>query len=154
MNDTRQNKITSAMTGQRAALIALPLIGALAQANGVLAQVVPSSEGTSTVVVVDTVGEAIEISGGQLSKDNSNLFHSFEKFDLSAEQTANFVTNASTRNVVGSVRGGVASTIDGTLQVSGSHANLYLMNSAGILFGPNAKLNLSGGNDGDNCQWD
>lgn len=143
MNVIRKNNTLSTMSCQRAALIALPLIGALAQTNSALAQVIPSGEGTSTVV--DAVGGTLEISGGQLSKDNSNLFHSFERFDLSAEQTANFVTNANVQNVVGSIRGGAASTIDGTLQVSGSNANLYLMNPAGILFGPNARLNLSGG---------
>ena len=143
MTVIRKNQTLSTLSCQRAALIALPLIGALAQANNAIAQVIPSGEGTSTVV--DAVGGVLEISGGQLSKDSSNLFHSFEQFDLSAEQTANFVTNAHVQNVVGSIRGGAASTIDGTLQVSGSNANLYLMNPAGILFGPNARLNLSGG---------
>jgi len=118
-------------------------MGAIAQVDDALAQVVPSSEGTSTVV--DAAGDTLDISGGQLSRDSSNLFHSFEQFDLNAEQTANFVTNARIQNIVGSIRGGAASTIDGSIQVSGSNANLYLMNPAGILFGPNAKLNLSGG---------
>ncbi len=131
------------MSYQKFALILIPLMGAIAQVNDALAQVVPSSEGTSTVV--DAAGDTLDISGGQLSRDSSNLFHSFEQFDLNAEQTANFVTNARIQNIVGSIRGGAASTIDGSIQVSGSNANLYLMNPAGILFGPNAKLNLSGG---------
>ncbi len=163
MNVTRKTRIMATMVCQRAALIALPLMGALAQTSSVLAQIIPSSEGTSTVVNlvgvdavgvdavgvdavrVNVVGGTVEISGGQLSKDNSNLFHSFEQFDLSAEQTANFITNANTQNVISSIRGGAASMIDGTLQVSGSNANLYLINPAGVLFGPNSKLNLSGG---------
>ncbi|ABG50018.1 filamentous haemagglutinin family outer membrane protein [Trichodesmium erythraeum IMS101] len=56
-------------------------------------------------------------------------------------QTANFVTTPDTRNVLGRVKGG-ASYINGLIQVLGSSSNLFLMNPAGIMFGPNASLNV------------
>jgi filamentous hemagglutinin family protein len=46
------------------------------------------------------------------------------------------------QNVLTRVTNGVPSTIDGTLQLSGAKANLYFMNPAGIVFGPNVNLNL------------
>jgi large exoprotein involved in heme utilization and adhesion len=42
------------------------------------------------------------------------------------------------------VTGGEASVINGLLQVTGSNANLYLMNPAGIVFGANARLDVAG----------
>jgi len=108
-----------------------------------IAQVIPAGDGTNTAVTV--VGEQFDITGGDRSADNTNLFHSFEQFDLSAEQTANFVAETGVQNVLGRISSNHASNIDGTLQVSGSDANLYLINPSGILLGPNAQLNLSGG---------
>ncbi len=108
-----------------------------------IAQVVPTSAGTGTAVEV--IGDRTNISGGQLSGDSTNLFHRFEQFDLTAPETANFESPAHVQNIFGSIESAGASLIDGTLQVSGSEANLYLMNPAGILMGPSAQLNLSGG---------
>ena len=118
------------------------LCGVTVPAAEVFGQVVAADDSTATTVT--HIGDRYDISGGQLSSDGANLFQSFEQFDLEAEQAASFVTTPAIHNVIGRVNGGSSSVIDGTLQVSGSHANLYLMNPAGILIGPNAQLNLSG----------
>lgn len=108
-----------------------------------LAQAItPASDGTGTVVTPE--GNRIDISGGQRSADGANLFHSFEQFGLSAEQIANFLASPDIQNILGQISGGNVSVIDGLVQVSGGSANLYLINPAGIILGPNAALNLDG----------
>jgi filamentous hemagglutinin family protein len=124
-------------------LAVLPYIGALATATPALAQVppiTPAPDGTGTAVTPQ--GNTFNIQGGSLSRDGANLFHSFQKFGLSEGQTANFLTNPDIRNILGRVVGGDASYINGLIQVSGGNSNLFLMNPAGILFGPNASLNV------------
>ncbi|NEQ52607.1 MAG: filamentous hemagglutinin N-terminal domain-containing protein, partial [Leptolyngbya sp. SIO3F4] len=97
-----------------------------------------------TNTVVTSTDNQIDITGGHLSGDGGNLFHSFQQFGLGDQQTANFVANPQVQNVLGRVLGGDASYIDGILHVSNSDANLYLINPAGILFGQNAQLDLTG----------
>ncbi|MGB3240286.1 MAG: filamentous hemagglutinin N-terminal domain-containing protein, partial [Geitlerinemataceae cyanobacterium] len=87
-------------------------------------------------------GNRIDITGGQQSNDGRNLFHSFEQFGLKTGETANFHSSPQTQNIFGQILGGNASYINGTLQVSGSFANLYLLNPAGIFFGADATLNV------------
>ncbi|HEY9297243.1 MAG TPA: filamentous hemagglutinin N-terminal domain-containing protein, partial [Phormidium sp.] len=100
----------------------------------------PASDGIGTVVTPN--GNRIEINGGQRSGDGANLFHSFEKFGLDAGQIANFNSNPQILNILGRVVGGDASLINGLIQVTGGNSNLFLMNPAGIIFGPNASLNV------------
>ncbi|WP_259732394.1 filamentous hemagglutinin N-terminal domain-containing protein, partial [Synechocystis sp. CS-94] len=40
--------------------------------------------------------------------------------------------------------GGDASIINGLIQVTGGNSNLFLMNPAGMIFGPNASINVPG----------
>ncbi len=120
-------------------LAALPLLGAIT-VTPALAQIVPAADGTNTLV--NTTGNQLDITGGQTSSNGTNLFHSFSQFDLNAGQTANFQSNATIQNILGRVVSGNASNINGLIQVSGSQANLYLMNPAGIIFGSNASLNV------------
>jgi CHAT domain-containing protein len=95
---------------------------------------------------VNTNGNNITITGGTPSSDNANLFHSFQKFGLDSGERAIFdLPNGNNiQNILGRVVGGDASIINGLIQVTGGTANLFLMNPAGILFGPNASLNVSG----------
>ncbi|MEB3162572.1 MAG: filamentous hemagglutinin N-terminal domain-containing protein, partial [Prochlorothrix sp.] len=122
-----------------------PIVGVTATslglvwAVGVQAQsIVPGGDGTQVMVN----GDLFTITGG-IQRDQS-LFHSFEQFHLNNGQVADFVGNPGLANILGRVTGGSASTIDGLLQVTNSGANLYLMNPAGIVFGPNARLDLAG----------
>ena len=73
-----------------------------------------------------------------------NLFHSFQQFNLVSGEAAIFSGPAEVRNVVARVTGGSASAIDGLIQSTILGANLYLMNPAGIVFGPNASLDVTG----------
>ena len=104
--------------------------------------VIPNADGTGTVVTPD--GGQLDITGGQLSGDGANLFHSFQEFGLTAEQVANFIASPEIQNILSSVNGGNASIINGLLQVSGSSANLYLINPAGVIFGPHGAIDLTG----------
>jgi len=106
-----------------------------------LAQVIPSVAETNTVVTPESGGSGFEIDGG--TQAGSNLFHRFEQFDLSAGQMARFLANPTVETIFSQVSG-PASSIDGLLQVSGSSADLFVINPAGILLGPNARLDLGG----------
>src|SRR4028118_107984 len=102
--------------------------------------ITPATDGTGTVVTSD--GNRFNISGGSRSGDGANLFQSFQQFGLSEGQIANFLSNPSIHNILGRVTGGDPSIINGLIQVSGGNSNLFLMNPAGIVFGPNASLNV------------
>ena len=99
-----------------------------------------ANDGTGTRI--DQRGNRFNIQGGNRSGDGENLFHSFEKFGLSENQIANFMSNPQIQNILGRVVGGEASIINGLIQVTGGNSNLYLMNPAGIVFGANASLNI------------
>ena len=143
MGKTVANLVLRA-TNQPAGIVGLSLLLSIGlPGKEATAQVVPTAAGAGTTV--ETVGDRINIGGGQLSNNQDNLFHSFEQFDITADQTANFETIPGVQNVFGRINDVAPSIINGTLQVSGSSANLYLINPAGILMGPNAGLNLSGG---------
>jgi filamentous hemagglutinin family protein len=116
--------------------------GAIAPSEWLIAQnVQPADDGVGTEV--EQVGDRFDIHGGRES--GNNLFHSFEVFGLDANQIANFIAGENIENILGRVTGGNSSIINGRLQVMpGSTANLYLMNPAGILFGADASLNLTG----------
>ncbi|HLO50445.1 MAG TPA: CHAT domain-containing protein [Kamptonema sp.] len=102
--------------------------------------IVPATDGTGTTVTPD--GNRFNISGGQLSRDGANLFQSFQRFGLSQGQIANFLSNDTIKNILARVTGGEASVINGLIQVTGGNPNLFLVNPAGIIFGPNAQLNV------------
>jgi len=72
----------------------------------------------------------------------SNLFHSFSRFNLTASEAASFRSDVSIRNILARVTGGTASSIDGLIYTESRNVNLFLINPAGIVFGPNAQLNV------------
>ncbi|NER38499.1 MAG: CHAT domain-containing protein [Oscillatoria sp. SIO1A7] len=118
-------------------LIASILSNSPAQAQSIT----EASDGTGTKVPPN--GSPFDITGGTTS--GSNLFHSFEKFGLKAGETAIFhTTSPNVENILGRIVGGDPSIINGNIQVSGSNANLFLLNPAGIVFGANATLNVMG----------
>lgn len=92
--------------------------------------------------LVNLSGPDYTITGG--TRSGSNLFHSFAVFDIHTGESATFNGPAAITNIISRVTGGAASSIDGVLGSGISGANLYLVNPAGVLFGPNASLNVDG----------
>lgn len=101
-----------------------------------------ADDGTNTSINLE--GNQFNITGGTLSGDGANLFHSFHQFKLDANQVANFLSNPHIQNVLGRVSGNEASIINGLIQVSGGNSNLFLMNPSGFIFGSDASLNVPG----------
>jgi len=121
-------------------LAIVPLLGYLSVAPVLAQSITPANDGTGTLVIPQA--NRFNITGGKTSSDGANLFQSFSQFGLNSGQIANFQSNPAIQNILGRVVGGDASIINGLIQVSGSNANLYLMNPAGIVFGSNAQLNV------------
>jgi filamentous hemagglutinin family protein len=100
--------------------------------------ITPAIDGTQTQV--NSQGDRFDIRGG--TRTGNNLFHSFERFNLNANQTANFLSNPTIQTILGRIVGGDLSKIDGLIQVTGGPSNLFLINPAGIIFGSSAQLNV------------
>jgi len=77
----------------------------------------------------------------------SNLFHSFQTFNLASGEAANFsTTSAGISNVISRVTGGSASQINGALRLttaSGAPA-FFFINPAGVTFGAGASVDVPG----------
>ena len=104
-----------------------------------------TSSGLNTTVTRN--GTTFDITGGARPGNGANLFHSFSEFGVPTNHVANFLNDSglATSNILGRVTGGNPSNIFGTIQTTGfGGANLFVMNPAGIVFGPNASLNVGG----------
>lgn len=73
-----------------------------------------------------------------------NLFHSFSQFDLNSTQSATFAGPTNVHNILSRVTSGSTSSIDGLVRSDIAGANLFLLNSSGVMFGPHAKIDVSG----------
>ncbi|WAN69385.1 S-layer family protein [Moorena producens JHB] len=122
------------------------LLCSLVGATTALAQITPdntlgkvSSVVTPNVDVKGALADLIE--GGAIRE--SNLFHSFEDFNVAEFGRVYFANPAGVANILSRVTGTKVSNILGTLGVLGN-ANLFLINPNGIFFGPNSRLDLGG----------
>jgi filamentous hemagglutinin family protein len=89
-------------------------------------------------------GPNYQIGANLGQQQGGNLFHSFRDFNLQSHESATFSGPINVQNVISRVTGGNPSSIDGTLRSTIPNANLYFLNPFGIMFGPNAKLDVQG----------
>jgi filamentous hemagglutinin family protein len=110
-----------------------------------LAQIVPDGSlgAESSRTVPDTINNlpSDKITGG--ATRGSSLFHSFREFNVGEGRGAYFANPNGIANIFTRVTGGNPSNILGTLGVQGN-ANLFFLNPKGIVWGPNARLDLGG----------
>jgi filamentous hemagglutinin family protein len=131
----------SEMTIRGRWFLGIVLVSAIAsRGNSAIAQISP--DGTlpnNSNVTIN--GSTFNINGG--TQFGQNLFHSFQQFSLQKGDTAAFNNAANIQNIFGRVTGGSVSNIDGLIRAN-NPANLFLINPSGIVFGPNASLNVGG----------
>jgi filamentous hemagglutinin family protein len=125
------------------AIVAMPL---MVMPPVVAQTVVPDTTlgAESSTVTPDEVIRGVlsdRIEGG--ATRGGNLFHSFERFAIDAGRGVYFANPAGIENILSRVTGNSRSDIFGRLGVLGN-ANLFLLNSNGIVFGPNANLDIVG----------
>ena len=111
----------------------------------------PAAAQVATSIVPDgSLGTMVTSPGpGQFNIDNgtvvgTNQFHSFSSFNIGTGALAAFNGPAGTQNILSRVTGGSGSQIDGTLRSNVLGANVFLLNPYGVLFGPNAVLQVTG----------
>src|SRR3954463_2852806 len=116
-----------------------------------LAAVLAAGPVQAQIVTDGSVGPKVRLGGGEIeiganlgTRRGDNLFHSFEKFGIGTGQTATFTGPDTVKNVISRVTGGEVSNIDGKLRSTVGQADLYFLNPAGVMFGPNAQLDVPG----------
>ncbi|NJN02258.1 MAG: filamentous hemagglutinin N-terminal domain-containing protein [Leptolyngbyaceae cyanobacterium RM1_1_2] len=138
--------LPSALALQSALAATLSLSACLSAMRPAQAQITPdatlgaeSSVITPGVEVRGAIADRIDAGAAR----GVNLFHSFQDFNVLSNQRVYFANPANIENIINRVTGGNLSSIDGLLGVDGA-ANLFFLNPNGIVFGPNAQLDVSG----------
>ena len=124
----------------------LAILASFTRITTVKAQITPDNSlgAENSVVNPNTAIKGLpsdRIDGGAIR--GANLFHSFQEFNVNAGRGAYFSNPAGIQNILSRVTGGNPSNILGTLGVLGN-ANLFFINPNGIIFGPNARLDVGG----------
>jgi filamentous hemagglutinin family protein len=107
---------------------------------------------TNAQIATDgTLGPALQLQGANYQiganlgrQVGGNLFHSFQDFNLNSTESATFLGPNHIQNVISRVTGGNPSNIDGLFRSTIPGADVYFLNPYGILFGPNARLDVQG----------
>ena len=124
----------------RMASLALAFAAAILPA-ATMAQVVTDG---SVGARVTLTGPAIGIPDSLGLRVGPNLLHSFSVFNVARGETATFTGVGGIQNIIARITGGSPSAIDGALRSSITSSNLFLVNPSGIVFGPNASINVPG----------
>ncbi|MGB3493263.1 MAG: filamentous hemagglutinin N-terminal domain-containing protein [Elainellaceae cyanobacterium] len=120
-------------------------LGTLLSPALVQAQIAPDRTlGTesSTLSPGSVNGNPVQLIEGGATRQG-NLFHSFSEFNIRTGEAAYFANPDGIANILSRVTGSNISNIDGLLGVDGN-ANLFFLNPNGIIFGPNATLDIRG----------
>ncbi|HEY9675093.1 MAG TPA: filamentous hemagglutinin N-terminal domain-containing protein [Waterburya sp.] len=126
---------------------AFGIVGAIAGTGSpTLAQLTPDAtldaEGSVVTPNANVGGFPAQLIQGGATR-GANLFHSFSEFNVGAGQRVYFTNPAGIETILTRVTGNTLSNISGTLGVTG-RADLFLLNPNGIIFGPNARLDVGG----------
>ena len=112
--------------------------------NPAMAQVVSPDSTLNTTV--SRSSNTFTITNGTAA--GTNLFHSFREFSIPTNGSAvfNLVNTPNVSTIFSRVTGTTVSNIDGLIRSinNTNPVSLFLMNPNGIIFGPNARLNISG----------
>ena len=108
--------------------------------------------GESFVITDGTIGAISQLDGVDLTigsdlglVQGTNLFHSFERFEVGTGARVTFTGPDTVEDVIARVTGGSASQIDGRLSSEVGNADLWLINPSGIVFGDDAIVDVPGG---------
>src|SRR5204862_6956839 len=113
-----------------------------------VAQAQIRTDGTLRRPAVGLTGPSFLISEALGRLAGSNLFYSFQVFNVGNAESATFVTTtAGLTNVISRVTGGNPSWINGLVSLRSTNAapNFFFINSAGVVFGQGAQINVPAG---------
>lgn len=136
LNEIIPPKLTYAGLGLVLSIFVTPGLWAGATLDG------STSGGAKTSFSGTGLNFTIDESDGTLS--GTNLFHSFNDFNIKSNESATFTGISPINNVVSRVTGGESSTINGSLTSTISGANFYLVNPSGVIFKEGATINVNG----------
>jgi filamentous hemagglutinin family protein len=124
--------------------LVIPFISLLCLPIPAVAQTIVPDNSLGTIV--NSNAGNMTITGGQTG--GSNLFHSFQKFSIPTGMSATFdlINTPNVQTIFSRITGTDRSNIDGLLRITNGNTpvSLFLMNPNGIVFGPNAQLDISG----------
>jgi filamentous hemagglutinin family protein len=108
-----------------------------------------AADSQAEITTDGTLGPALNLNGPDYKIGQElgltvgkNLFHSFDCFNVPSGKSATFTGPDTLDNVISRVTGGSVSTIDGLLRSEVGTADFYFINPAGVVFGPNARVEV------------